>query len=172
MCGMAKTACVRAGYAKTMNVYNTLLTRPAVIAAIEEGRKRLRTVYMLDEHCVWAELQRVLGFDPIETVDEKGNAKLLPQIDEEARLALVEHNRKAVYWQGEKCGENVEVKYPDKASAIRLVAQILGMVRERVEHTGTVTLRDLLAHKDDPAPDAVLPVAPTKPPGDNSGTLP
>ena len=83
-------------------------------------------------------------FDVGQLHDADGNLLPLQQLPEDARRAVVQFEAESVGQDGEAVTQLRRVKLADKLKALELLARHLGMLKDKVEHSGTVTLEELV----------------------------
>lgn len=147
-------ASVRAGYSPVAAASTgcRLLRCADVRAAVDREEERLAAKAGLTAELVRETLARALRFDPADTVDADGNALDLPKMPRDVRLALAGHERRPVFSMGIQCGEIRTVKYPEKVPAAMGAAKLLGMITDKTEHSGSLTLEQLVVASFDPPP--------------------
>lgn len=158
--GNGTEACRLAGYkgsAKTLQVQaSRLLSKAIVAAAIEERRAARERASDVDAVRVIKEMARI-GFSDIRKLfREDGSLKAFHEMDDDSAAALAGVDVVEMAG-GAKIGgpEGVrhvamytkKVKLWDKNSALEKIAKHLGMFVERHEHSGTLTLAELLTPK-------------------------
>jgi phage terminase small subunit len=114
-----------------------LLHNGKVAARIEELKVeedgRIKRKYQVDNDRVMRELVRLAFFDIGKAFDEKGNLKMLQDIDEDTRAALagVEVVTRGIGRGDDRFVEYVhKFKLADKLGALEKLAKMLGMYRE------------------------------------------
>jgi phage terminase small subunit len=138
----AKQAAIRAGYsAKTAEQIGSRLLRHVVVrAAIDAAMTRRAEKVGLSAESVLRQLQRMVEADIAQCFDEHGNLKPIHEIPVELRTAIASVESEEL-WEGRgedrvRIGSARKVKLWDKNSAIEKAMKHLGLLKERVEHTG------------------------------------
>lgn len=140
----------RAGYApkSAATAAWKLMREPLVQAEIAARQARRITRTEINADKTIRELAH-LGFSDIgDLFDAEGKLKPLASMPEAARRSIASIEVDELF-EGNgverTCvGLTRKVKLWDKPAALRLIAQHLGMLVEKVEHTGTVTLEQLV----------------------------
>lgn len=143
----ATQAATRAGYsAKTANEQGArLLANVSVRSAIEAGQAERSARTHITQDRVLQELARIAFFDLRKLYREDGSLKAMNELDDEAAAVLagvdvVETKGNAAIG-GEDGIRHIpeftkKVKIPDKVAALGLAMRHLGMLKDKVEHTG------------------------------------
>lgn len=148
----ATQAATRAGYsAKTANEQGArLLANVSVRSAIEEAKAKRAERTEITQDRVLLELSRIAFFDLRKLYREDGSMKAMHELDADAAAVLagvdvVEMAGGAGI--GGPDGGIVHVpmftkkaKIPDKVAALGLAMRHLGMLKDKVEHSGNVTV--------------------------------
>ncbi|ALV06690.1 terminase small subunit [Roseateles depolymerans] len=136
----ASKAALRAGYsAKTAGrIGSYLLEKPKVAAAIEEAMKERANRTNITADRILQELARVAFFDIRKLYNEDGSMKKPTELDDEtaAALAAVETIEGLEKEAGATTTWTRKIKAVDKVSALTLAMRHLGMLRDKVEHSG------------------------------------
>lgn len=142
----AAAAARRAGYSQRTahSQGGRLLRNVAVAQAIAAAQARRVQRVEVTADAVVRELSRVAFSDVGQLHDADGNLLPLQQLPEDARRAVVQFEAEAVGQDGEAVTQLRRVKLADKLKALELLARHLGMLRDKVEHSGTVTLEELV----------------------------
>lgn len=152
----ATQAAIRAGYsAKTAGVQGfDLLKKPEIqeaVAAAQQERGR-RTAITADR--VLQELARIAFFDLRRLYREDGSLKAMHELDDDAAAVLASVEVVEMAGGGKFGGdEGVEhvpmytkkAKIPDKVAALGLAMRHLGMLKDKVEHSGQISWIEQLA---------------------------
>lgn len=141
----ASQACIRTGYSqktsRSMGVQ--LLAKPNIqhAVAMAMAQRSERTSITADR--VLQELGRIAFFDMRKLYREDGSLKAMHELDDDAAAVLagvdVVEVSKASVVEGEVIHTpefTKKVKVPDKVAALGLAMRHLGMLRDKVEHTG------------------------------------
>lgn len=131
---------------------------PAVTGAIqwEMDRRARRANVRIDE--VVTELKRIAFSDPAHVFDSENRLCPVRAMPQPTRRAVSSIKVKRV--GGDDPCEVIEIKFWDKTAALTLLGKHLGMLTEKVEISGSVSLRELLtpvgAARDLPAESAPI----------------
>lgn len=115
------------------------LKDPRILAAIEEQRARLVAKLELTQERVLQELMRIAWYDPGKLYDEDGNRIPVHLLDEDTRRAVASVEDEI---EGET--HTQYVKMCDKKGAGELLGKYLKMWTDKTEHSGNVTLEQLV----------------------------
>lgn len=160
----ATQAAIRAGYSEhtARSVGSENLTKPDISAAIEAAmrERQVRTEITADR--VLQELARIAFFDIRKLYREDGSMKSMHELDDEAAAVLagvdvVETLDKDVDAEGNVRATPVhtkKAKIPDKVGALTLAMRHLGMLKDKVEHSGEIKAPELklVLHGTSPPP--------------------
>jgi phage terminase small subunit len=148
----ATQAAIRAGYsAKTaeQQAYQ-LLQKTSVSAAIAAAQQKRAERTEITQDRVLLELSRIAFFDLRRLYREDGSLKAMSELDDDAAAVLAGVDVVETKGNAEVGGaagirhipEFVKkVKIPDKVGALTLCMKHLGMLTEKVEHSGNVTIQ-------------------------------
>lgn len=138
----ATQAAIRAGYsartAKSIGQEN--LTKPDIQAGIaaKQQERAARTGITADR--VLQELARIAFFDLRRLYREDGSLKAMHELDDDAAAVLASVEVLEEFEGTGKdrvlIGHTRKAKIPDKVAAIGLAMRHLGMLKDKVEHTG------------------------------------
>lgn len=153
----AAKAAVRAGYSpKTAsNIAYNVLKRPKIQLQIEKAREARAERVGITQDRVLVELAKIAfaSLGDMITFDEEGNSsidfrKLTP--DQKAAVASIDIKS----FNGKTKAQNIKVSLADKQLALVNIGKHLGMFKDKVEVTGTLTLEQMVAgsygHEDVP----------------------
>ena len=138
-----------------------LLRRPAVQRLIKEIRAKAAEKVVAELAALIDELRNVAFANPLDylTINERGEPVIdLSALTPEQAAAIAETTvENFTDARGERKREvrRVKVRHHDKLAAIRLLAQISGHLKDRIEHEAGPTLADLVAASY--APKAEMP---------------
>lgn len=147
-----KAAAIRAGYAipTSQETSSRLMSHPKVKEAIRRGQLDLSEKMGITAQRVLQELALIgfakindsvsVGPDGEAEVDLKGLSQGNPNSPTEVTVSIT---------KGRHAGKTTtikSVKHADKVSALEKIGKHLGMFKEQVEHSGTVTLEQLVAN--------------------------
>jgi phage terminase small subunit len=137
-----KESAIRAGYsARTANkIAYELLQRPVVHEALKAAIDARSHRTQITQDRVLQELARVAFFDPRKLLRADGTPKPVNELDDDTAAALVGMDV-LEEWSGQgadrtQVGMTKKLKLPNKVEALSLAMKHLGMLRERVEHSG------------------------------------
>lgn len=148
----ATQAAIRSGYSKRTagSIGQENLKKPEIAAAIQEamGSRSMRTLVTADR--VLEEIARLAFSDLRGFYTDDGRLKRPHELtaDQVAALAAVE-SFEEYEGRGEErelIGFTRKVKLWDKRAALELLSKHLGLLKERVEHSGEVTVRRTIVH--------------------------
>jgi phage terminase small subunit len=146
----ASQAAVEAGYSPRTaeKIGSENLRKPEVKRAIDEALKRRAERVEVKADDVLRELVRIFSADISKAYDINGKLMKLHEIPEDVRRCIVGVKSKELF-EGfgedrEYVGDLVEVKFADKVRGIELAMKHLGLLVEKHEHSGHVTLEQLL----------------------------
>jgi phage terminase small subunit len=151
----ATQAATRAGYsAKTANEQGCrLLTNVSVRSAIEDAQKRRSERTEITQDRVLLELSRIAFFDLRKLYREDGSLKAMSELDDDAAAVLagvdVVETRGNAAIGGEDGIRHIpeyvkKVKIPDKVGALGLAMRHLGMLKDKIEHSGAIGIADAI----------------------------
>jgi phage terminase small subunit len=140
----ATQAAIRAGYSsRSAHTEGSRLLKNAEVRAqlglaelSAAERANVSTFRVLDE------LRRIATVDIGQAFDAEGNLKPLKDIPPDVRRAIAAIE---VEEETEKRGTIRKVKFWDKPKALELIGRHLAMFVDKVEHSGTLTLEELIA---------------------------
>lgn len=142
----AKGAAIRAGYSeKSAEVAGSrLLSNVKVAAAISEALQRRAERVEVKADDILRELLRLALTDIGKAYDVNGELLPLHQMPEETRRAIAGIERSSHTDQEGNTRETVKVKFWDKTRGLELLGKHLKLFTEKVEHSGTLTLEQLV----------------------------
>lgn len=136
----ASKAAARAGYsAKTaQRIGSELVRNPKVLTAVEEAMARRSSRTNITADRILQELARVAFFDIRKLYDQDGNLKKPADLDDEtaAALSALETIEQLNAESGASPAFTKKIKTFDKISALTLAMRHLGMLRDKLEHSG------------------------------------
>lgn len=145
----ATQAAIRAGYSvrTARSIGEENLRKPDISAAIQLARAEREERTHITQDRVLQELARIAFFDLRKLYREDGTLKAMHELDDEAAAVLagvdVVETSKASVEDGEVKYTpefTKKVKIPDKVGALALAMRHLGMLKDKVEHSGEMTL--------------------------------
>lgn len=143
----ATQAAIRAGYSQrtASSIGEENLRKPEISAAIQAAKEARSERTHITQDRVLQELARIAFFDLRKLYREDGSLKAMHELDDEAAAVLagvdVVETKGNAAMGGEDGLRHVpefvkKVKIPDKVAALGLAMRHLGMLRDKVEHTG------------------------------------
>lgn len=150
-------AAERAGYSKrTANVQGAQqLSNPAVQAAIQQAIQKRAKRTEITQDRVLRELARIAFFDPRSLLNADGTPRPVNELDDETAAALAGMD---VFEEFEGTGKDrkfigytKKVKVADKVAALSLAMRHLGMLNDKLQIPGglTVVVKDYTGRKRD-----------------------
>jgi phage terminase small subunit len=143
----ATQAAIRAGYSQrtASSIGEENLRKPEISAAIQAAKAARTERTHITQDRVLQELARIAFFDLRKLYREDGSLKAMHELDDEAAAVLAGVDVVETKGNAEFGGEDgvrhipeyvKKVKIPDKVGALGLAMRHLGMLRDKVEHTG------------------------------------
>jgi phage terminase small subunit len=150
----ATQAAIRAGYSeKTAYVIgHENLSKPEISAALAAAQQKRAERTEITQDRVLQELARIAFFDLRKLYREDGSLKAMHELDDDAAAVLagvdvVEMAGGAKIDAGEGISHvpmyTKKTKIPDKVAALGLAMRHLGMLKDKTELSGSLTLRTL-----------------------------
>lgn len=139
-------AAKRAGYAPRSAGVTAcrLLKDPKILAEINKRGAEQSQRLGITADRVMQEYERLALLDPLDLFNADGTMKSLADMPEDARRAIagLEICQVKVTLSGEARVEShlKKIKLVDKKGALDSISKILGIMREKVEHSGSVTI--------------------------------
>lgn len=146
-----KEAALRAGYSKknAKVVASTLLREQEVVDEINRLMEERAKKVELSAEVILRELLRIATVDISQAFDEMGGLKPLNEIPEDVRRAIAGIEVSEIFDgsrdQKHAIGLNRKVKFWDKPKALEVLGKHLKLFTDRVEHSGSMTLEQLVA---------------------------
>lgn len=146
----ATQAALRSGYsAKTARAIGTEnLSKPAIGQAIAEAMKNRARRTEITADRVLQELARIAFFDIRRLYRDDGSMKAPHELDDEAAAVLsgvdVTEEFAGSGEDREHVGYTKKARVFDKGAALTLAMRHLGMLKDKVEHSGSMTLAQLI----------------------------
>jgi len=140
----ATQAALRAGYSpKTAaSQGERLLRNVEVTQALLVARKAREDRTQITQDRVLKELARIAFFDPRRLLDADGKPKPIQELDDDTAAVLAGMDISEEYeGSGEDrvfVGYTKKVKVSDKVGALSLAMRHLGMLKDKIEHSGTI----------------------------------
>lgn len=139
-------AAKRAGYGKTdrsSSVYaSTALRNVNIQRRIKELNEQRQKLTGVTPEFVLQELMKLATVDLADCYDEEGNLLNIKHIPKATRAAM---NGIDVHEDREGNGSTKKVKLYDKTKALEMIGRHLKLFTDKVEHSGKVTLEQLVA---------------------------
>ena len=160
-------AAIRAGYSQktARSIAKENLTKPDIAAAVAEAQaaRARRTEIKADR--VLSELSRIVFSDVRAYFDDKGAVRPLHELSDDEAAALGALDTSELF-EGrgedrEHVGYMKKIKLWDKLAALRLAMLHLGLLKERIEHTGEMKITREIVHiyrTDAPGVDEIAAV--------------
>lgn len=139
----AAQAAVRAGYSSgkrntsARSQGHRLLGYPAIAAAVAASQAKLAVKSDVTAQRVIDELAMIAFFDPRGLFDDAGNARPTHELPPELARTLSVETSKAM---GVTVNYGTRIKPWDKPRALELLARHLGILKDKVEHSGEVAV--------------------------------
>lgn len=138
----ATQAAERAGYSpKTAySIGNENLSKPEIAKAIQAAMKERERRTQITQDRVLQELARIAFFDIRKLYNDDGSMKAPHELDDDAAAALsgvdVTEEFQGKGEDREQVGFTKKAKIFDKGTALTLAMRHLGMLKDKVEHSG------------------------------------
>lgn len=158
----ATQAAIRAGYSEdsAASIGSENLTKPEITAEVDRLKeiRSIRTEITADK--VLTETYLLASSDIQEAFDETGALKPIREIPARIRKAiasievekLFEYTGTGKDREKEHVGYTQKIKLWDKVKTLELLGKHLELFKDRVEHSGTLTLEQMVAGAITPAP--------------------
>lgn len=122
-----------------------ILAVPFVAARLEEVRRQRAARYELDAKALIAECLALALWDAGDAYNDDGTMKRLSEMDTTARKAIVGISTTELKaGNGKPYGVLRHIKFVDKLAAMKLAAQVMGLLRETVKVEAQESLATLL----------------------------
>lgn len=144
----ATKAAMRAGYsAKTAASQGERLLRNVEInSALERAKKAREQRTQITQDRVLQELARIAFFDPRRLLNDDGSPRPITELDDDTAAVLAGLDILEEYeGSGEDrvfVGYTKKFKLPDKVGALSLAMRHLGMLKDKIEHSGNIGLAE------------------------------
>jgi phage terminase small subunit len=157
----ATEAAIRAGYSKASagSIGSRLLKDVKILTEINKRSAEQTQRLQITADRIMQEYERLALLDPLDLFRPDGSMKNLAEMPEDARRAIVgieiRELKDGAAMLDEGGGVRAlettlkKIKLADKKGALDSLAKILGMMKDRVEHSGRVTLEDLIVGKNE-----------------------
>lgn len=153
----ATQAAIRAGYSKhtAYSIGSENLKKPEIAALMNEALGKREKGAVLNRQEVEEHLARLLRFDPAKAFDAEGRLLPLPQMPEDVRRCIAGFEEEALFDMvptGEtgprggvvkeriQVGVTRKVKWVSPGEAATLGARRFGLLKDRVDHGGSVAI--------------------------------
>lgn len=146
-------AAIRAGYSKkTANEQSTrLLAKVHIQKYLQAKEKKIEEKIDVTVEKIIREYSRIAFFDPRKLFNDDDNLKQMTELGDEDAAVIGGLDVENLYEGRGKDRENVgtlkKVKLVDKIRALDSLAKIKGLFVEKVEHSGKITIDDLITKK-------------------------
>jgi phage terminase small subunit len=143
----ATEAAAAAGY-KGKNIRRRayeLMQLPAVEEAIRIASQQRKTEVKLEAAEVLKELKDLVFFDPRKLLNEDGSPKAIKDLDDATAKAIAGLDIAEIWEDKRFVGYVKKYKLATKLDAIDKALRHLGQYKDKVEHSGTVSLENLVA---------------------------
>jgi len=121
-----------------------LFALPSVDAYLQERMQKRADKAEVNQEWVLKELAKLAGFDPRKLFDDDGSIKLVRDWDDDTAACVSEIHVNEIFGgsgdQKQAIGLAKKINTRDKVKALELLGKHLGMFKERVEHSGSVTV--------------------------------
>lgn len=147
----ASQAAIRAGYSEkaSRSVASRMLTKANISDRINELIQKRKAKVELTADLILAEILKLAQVDLGKAYDSNGNLLPIHEIPEDVRKAMsgvkVFEEFEGVGRDRIKIGEVREVKFWDKTKALELLGKHLKLFTDRIEHSGKLTMAELVA---------------------------
>lgn len=151
----ATQAAARAGYAEnSANEQGArLLANASIKKRVQDGLKEKFSRIDLTAERILLELFRMATVDIGEAYDELGQLKPIKEIPEDVRRCItgveVDEIMAGEGDQRQVIGFNKKIKFTSKEKANELLAKYFKLLTDKIEHSGKVSLEDLIAGSND-----------------------
>lgn len=144
----ATQAAIRAGYSKrtASSIGEENLRKPEIREAVQAAKDERSTRTEITADRVLQELARIAFFDLRRLYRADGSLKLMSELDDEAAAVLQAVDVSETSTGGEEVPLTIttrKAKVPDKVAALALAMRHLGMLKDKVEHSGEIGVRSL-----------------------------
>ena len=143
----ATQAAIRAGYSQdtACEQGSRLLANAKVQAVVAERRKAIANKIEVTQERVAQELAKLAFLDIRKAFDAEGNLKPIADLDDETAAALAGIEIEVTKLKDQPIVKTHKIKLSDKKGALDSLARHLGMFKDKVEHSGTISLPELVA---------------------------
>lgn len=147
----ATQAAIRAGYSENsaQEQSSRLLSKVIIKQKIQELQNKRSESVQIDANMVLLELKRLATVDISQAFDEAGGIKPLREIPEDVRRAISGIEVAEMFDgsgdQKHAIGLIKKLKFWDKNKALEAIGRHLKLFTDKVEHSGSVSLEQLVA---------------------------
>src|SRR5690606_4977902 len=140
----ATQAAIRAGYSKKTagQIGDENLKKPQIAAAVQAAQAERSKRTQITQDRVLQELARIAFFDIRKLYSDDGSMKAPHELDDDAAAALsgvdVTEEFQGRGEDREQVGFTKKAKIFDKGTALTLAMRHLGMLKDKVEHSGEI----------------------------------
>lgn len=144
----ATQAAIRAGYSEKTaeKIGSENLKKPEIAAALAEHMKKRQEAVGLTAERVLLELARIATFDPRKLFDKDGLPIHINLLDDDTAAAICGIEVVTVGNAEHGLGQITKYKISDKNTAISNAMKHLGLLKEKLEVTGSIKVGDLLSN--------------------------
>ena len=141
----------RAGYSDKVanNSAKKFLENPIIKARLEELQAPTMARYEITAEKIIHELYRIATCDISQAFNEDGSMKLIHEMPEDVRRAIqaveIDQLFEGFGKYRVQIGHTKRIKFWDKTKALELLAKHFKLLTDKIEHTGSVTLEQLVA---------------------------
>lgn len=151
----ATQAAIRAGYSeKTASQQGERLLRNVqVSAAIQEAMNKRSNKLEITAERVLQEIAKLAFYDPRNFFDDDGRIKPISELDDNTAMALggIETLHKIIGDDKDGMAVVTKIKLVDKGQNLERLGRHLKLFTDKVEHTGTLTLEQIVAGANEPS---------------------
>jgi phage terminase small subunit len=144
-------AYIAAGYSEkgAAQSASALLRNPKVAAYIETKLEKRSEKLGITAERVLAEIAKLAFLDPRKLFHESGNLKAITELDDDTAASIAGVDFEELYAgrgdDRENIGRVAKIKIADKGINLERLGKHLKLFTDKVEHSGKVTLEDLIA---------------------------
>lgn len=151
----ATQAAIRSGYSgKTASQQGERLLRNVkVSAAIQEAMNKRSNKLEITAERVLQEIARLAFYDPRNFFDDDGRIKPISELDDNTAMALggIETLHKIIGDDKDGMAVITKIKLVDKGQNLERLGRHLKLFTDKVEHSGTLTLEQIVAGANEPS---------------------
>ena len=141
----ATQAAIRSGYSQrtAASIGEENLRKPEIREAVEKAKAARSKRTEVTQDRVLEEIARLAFLDPKLFYNEDGSLRAVPDMADEAAAAVTSVEVEETIAQGVVVGRTKKLKIADKVAALTLAARHLGMLTDKLQHSGEIGLRTL-----------------------------